>query len=102
MSSISSPALSDLVQQFETAARTAAASVERVPCSGADLEGAVKRIATGRMAIAETLDLPPELFAGLRRLPSVVTGRSKQELVTIRRCADVILCDRWAAEFEHG
>lgn len=82
MSSISSPARSDFVQQFETAARTAAASVERVPSSGAGLEAAVKKIASGRVAIAETLDLPPELFAGLRRLPGVVTGRSKQELAS--------------------
>jgi L-lactate dehydrogenase complex protein LldG len=82
MSSISSPVRSDLLQQFEAAARTAAASVERVPFSAAGLETAVKKIVTGRMAIAETFDLPAELFAGLRRLPGVVTGRSKQELAS--------------------
>ena len=79
MSSISS-ARQDLVQQFETAAISVAASVERVPFTQADLSAAVKKIAAARLAIAQTLDLPSELFDHLRTLPGVVTGRSKQEL----------------------
>jgi len=43
---------------------------------------AVRKIAKGRIAIAETLDLPSDLFSDLRRLPGIVTGRSKQELAT--------------------
>ena len=82
MSSISSAARQDLLQQFETAAKSAAASVERVSFSAASLELAVKKIAKGRIAIAETLDLPSDLFSDVRRLPGVVTGRSKQELAT--------------------
>jgi len=82
MSSISSAARQDLLQQFETAARSAAASLERVHFSAASLEMAVRKIAKGRIAIAETLDLPSDLFSDLRRLPGIVTGRSKQELAT--------------------
>ena len=80
MSSISSPVRQDLLLQFEAAARSAAASIERVPYSAESLAAAVKRIATGRIAIAETLDLPPDLFADLRKLPGLVRGRSKEEL----------------------
>jgi len=80
MSSFSSVARQDLVQQFETTAISAAASVERVPFTGGDLAEAVKKIAAARLAVAQTLDLPSELFDELRKLPGVVTGRSKQEL----------------------
>src|SRR5207237_3293835 len=55
-------------------------SIERVPYSAESLAAAVQRIATGRIAIAETLDLLPDLFADLRKLPGVVKGRSKEEL----------------------
>lgn len=82
MSSISSAPRHDLVQQFETAATSAAASVERVIYAAGALAAAVKKIATGRIAVGQTLDLPSDLFSELRKLPGVVTGRSKQELAT--------------------
>jgi L-lactate dehydrogenase complex protein LldG len=71
-----------LISQFEAAARTAFATVERLPSSAAELATAVARIASGRIAIAEPLDLPPELFSNLGRLPGIVKNRSKQELAT--------------------
>lgn len=80
MSSVSSPVRQELVLQFEAAATSAAASVERVPNSAGSLAAAVRRIANGRIAIAETLDLPSDLFSDLRRLPGIMTGRSKLEL----------------------
>lgn len=80
MSSLSSATQPDLVQQFETAAISAAASVERVPFTPRDLAAAVKKIAAGRLAVAPTLDLPSDLFSQLQTLPGVVTGRSKEEL----------------------
>jgi len=80
MSSISTATPRDLVRQFETAAISAAASVERVPFSATSLEAAIKRRASGRIAIAETLDLPSGLFSELHRLQGVVTARSKAEL----------------------
>jgi L-lactate dehydrogenase complex protein LldG len=77
-----SPAKPDLLSQFEAAARTAFATVERVPSSAAELAAAVARIARGRIAIAEPLDVPEAMFSELRRLPRVVSDRSKQELAT--------------------
>ena len=68
--------------QFEAAAVSAAASIERVHASAVSLAAAIKRVAAGRIAIAETLDLPSDLFSELRKLPNVVIGRSKQELAT--------------------
>jgi L-lactate dehydrogenase complex protein LldG len=82
VSLVSSPARQDLVSQFEVAARTAFATVERVPLSAAELAVAVARIATGRIAIAEPLDLAAELFSELGHLPGIVKDRSKQELAT--------------------
>src|SRR5690348_12775385 len=82
MSSISSPARQDLMLQFETAAASAVASVERVGFSPASLAAAVGRRASGRIAVADTLDLPPSLFSDLRKLPGVVTARTKLELAT--------------------
>lgn len=82
MTSVPSPRLSDLIARFETEALAAAASVERVPNSAVDLRAAVERIASGSIAIAEPLDLRPELFAEVRKLPGVILGRSKEELAT--------------------
>jgi L-lactate dehydrogenase complex protein LldG len=56
--------------------------VERVPSSAAELAAAVARIATGRIAIAEPLDVTTELFFELGHLPGIVKDRSKQELAT--------------------
>jgi L-lactate dehydrogenase complex protein LldG len=69
-----------LISQFEAAARTAFATVDRVPSSAAELAAAVARIASGRIAIAEPLDLPSELFTNLGHLTGIVRDRSKQEL----------------------
>jgi L-lactate dehydrogenase complex protein LldG len=82
MHSISSAARQDLLLQFEAAATSAAASVERVRYSAQSLAAAVNRIAGGRIAIAETLDLPPDLFSDLRKMPGVVMSRTKSELAT--------------------
>ena len=72
----------DLLAQFESAARTAFATVERIPASPAALASAVSRFGAVRIAIAEPLDLPGELFSELLRLPAIVTGRSKSDLAT--------------------
>ncbi|HVH88843.1 MAG TPA: LUD domain-containing protein [Terriglobales bacterium] len=72
----------DLLAQFEFAARTAYATVEFVPSSAVALAAAVGRVAHGRIAIAEPLDIAHELFAELRRMPGIVTRRSKAELAS--------------------
>lgn len=82
MSSVSSPAREELLLQFETAARSAAASVERVPYSATALASVVGRIAKGRIAISEPQDLPSEVFAELQRMPGLVVQRSKQDVAT--------------------
>lgn len=88
----------DLIAQFEAAARSAAATVERVPATAGALAFALGRIAIGRIAISEPLDLPAELFADLYRLPGIVTGRSKAELAT----CDVGITDAFAAVARTG
>lgn len=81
MTSAFSAATQDLIAQFEREARAAAASVGRVRSSG-DIAAAVQRFSGGKIAIAEPLDLPAELFADTRRLPGVTLGRSKEELAS--------------------
>jgi L-lactate dehydrogenase complex protein LldG len=77
---VPAPARRELVSQFEAAARTAFATVERVPASATELASAVARIARGRIAVAEPLDVPEAMFSQLRRLPGLISDRSKQEL----------------------
>ena len=71
----------DLIEQFENAARDAAATVERLPRSPEKIAAAVGRVAPGaqRIAVAEPHGLPAELFDACRRLPGVFAGRSKIE-----------------------
>lgn len=88
----------ELVEQFEAAARTAFATVERIPVSAPALASAVARLAHGRIAVAEPLDLPGELFSQLHKLPGVVTGRSKQELAA----CDVGITDAFAGVARTG
>jgi len=84
-----------LLEQFEAAAREAAASVERVERSPAAIAAAVARLApTGAaIAVAAPLHLSSELFAQVRQLPGVLTGRSRHELST----ADLGVTDAFAA-----
>jgi L-lactate dehydrogenase complex protein LldG len=77
-----SAARSNLVSQFDAAARSAFATIERVTRSADELANAVRRIARGRIAIAEPQDLPAALFSELNQLPGVVRERSKQALAT--------------------
>ena len=98
MSFVSSPIRRSLISQFETAVVSTAATVERVHRSASELGNAVRRIARGRIAIAEPLDLPNQLFSELRRLPGVVVERSKQELAT----CDVGVTDAFAGVARTG
>jgi len=87
-----------MITLFEDAIRLAAGSVERVPCSARDLAVAVGRIAKGKIAIAEPLDLPAEPFSEIRRLPGVTSGRSKAELAA----CDVGITDAFAGVARTG
>jgi L-lactate dehydrogenase complex protein LldG len=71
----------DLIGHFEIAARDAAATVERIPRSAAEIAAAVERFAPGaqRMVVAEPASLPAGLFDACRKLPGVFTGRTKKE-----------------------
>ena len=97
MTSAFSAARQESIAQFEREARAAAATVERVT-SSVDIAAAVQRFSGGKIAIAEPLDLPAELFADTRRLPGVTLGRSKDELAT---CA-VGVTDAFAAVARTG
>ncbi|HKT26030.1 MAG TPA: LUD domain-containing protein, partial [Terriglobales bacterium] len=88
----------DLIARFEAAARSAAATVERLPATAGALASAVERTAKGRIAIAEPLDLPAELFADLYRLPGIVTARSKSELAA----CDLGITDAFASVARTG
>ena len=98
MSSVAPHVRSDLIARFETEALAAAASVERVPTSALNLRNAVERIAKGSIAIAEPLDLSPELFAEVRKLSGVIVGRSKEELAG----CDVGITDAFAGVARTG
>lgn len=84
-----------LLEQFETSARAAAATVERVERSASALAAAVARLAPppARIAIAEPVHLPAELFLECRRMQGVFAGRSRAELST----ADAGVTDAFAA-----
>lgn len=88
----------DLIARFEAAARSAAATVERAPATSLALASAVERIAKGRIAIAEPLDVPAELFAELYRFPGIVSARSKAELAS----CDVGITDAFAGVARTG
>ncbi|MGB6546979.1 MAG: LUD domain-containing protein [Candidatus Acidiferrales bacterium] len=91
---------------FETAARAAAATVERIPRfadiseQSEQLARAVLRAAPDarRIAVAPPADLAPELFAACERLPGVFTGRGKSELAA----ADLGITDAFAAVARTG
>jgi L-lactate dehydrogenase complex protein LldG len=89
-----------LVDQFETAVRVAAASVERMPRSAERLAEAVSRLEpeAKRIAVAEPLDLPTQLFESCRRLPGAFVGRSKHDLES----ADVGVTDAFAGVARTG
>ncbi|MGI9103637.1 MAG: LUD domain-containing protein [Terriglobales bacterium] len=69
-------------EAFESAALSAAATVERVPRASEAIAAAVARLAPPRapIAIAEPFVLAPELLEGCRRLPGVFAGRSKKDM----------------------
>ncbi|MGB6429839.1 MAG: LUD domain-containing protein [Candidatus Acidiferrales bacterium] len=91
---------------FESAARAAAATVERISRSAEisrlseELARAVLRAAPAarRIAVAPPADLPANLFAACERLPGVFTGRSKSEL----SAADVGITDAFAGVSRTG
>ena len=80
-----SAAPTDLLFQFEQEACAAAATVERVPRSPEQLAAAVRRVApeAKRIAIAEPLDLAPELFLSCCALPGIVHERTKEALSSL-------------------
>ena len=71
----------NLLEQFERAARGAAASAERVPRTAEALAAAVGRIARDapRIVLAEPYHLPTALFDACRRLPGVLEGCTKRD-----------------------
>lgn len=95
-----SPAV-HLYDEFAAAARVAAATVEHVAASPAAIAEAVRRVAPAaqRIAVAQPLDLPAELFADCRRLPGVLPSpASKSQLAT----ADLGITDAFAAVASSG
>lgn len=67
--------------QFIAAAEAAAATTERVKGTAEDVAEAVSRAAgdAKRIVVAETGDLPPEIFAACRVLPGVIKIQSRKE-----------------------
>ncbi|HZQ92446.1 MAG TPA: LUD domain-containing protein [Terriglobales bacterium] len=89
-----------LVEQFEAAARAAAARVDRVPRSADAIAAAVQRLEPGakRIAIAEPMDVDAELFSACRRLPGAFSGGGKKEFAA----ADAGLTDVFAGVARTG
>jgi L-lactate dehydrogenase complex protein LldG len=71
-----------LMEEFERAAVSAAATVERVGRDARQIAAAVERFAPDapRIIVAEPRELPATLFAACRALPGALTGRAKSEL----------------------
>lgn len=75
----------NLVRQFEAAAKAAGATVEFVP---RDSSCIARSIASGfpdakRIALADPIYLPWDLFAECRRLPGLTQTHSKRELAAV-------------------
>jgi L-lactate utilization protein LutC len=80
-SSLAQSAAMSLVEAFQKSAVAAAATVERVPRSAADIAAAVARIVpAGPLAVAEPLYLPAALFEACRRLPGAFDARSRKAM----------------------
>ena len=90
-----------LIERFAQAARAAWTTVERVETSAAAIAAAVRRAAPAaqRIAVAQPLDLPAELFAECRRLPGVLgSPATKSQLAT----ADLGITDAFAGVASSG
>jgi len=89
-----------LLEQFEQQAVAAAATVERIPRSSAQIAAAVARLAPAdsRIAIADSQDLPAELLQDCRRLPGVFAGRGRSELAA----ADIGVTEAFAGVARTG
>jgi len=77
--------LAPLFERFSRAAIDAGATVEQIPRSSTALASAIRRV-TGearRIAFANAIDLPSDLFEECRRAPNVVTARSRIELSSL-------------------
>src|SRR5437667_1065682 len=77
--------LAPLFERFSRAAIDAGATVEQIPRSSTALASAIRRV-TGearRMAFADAIDLPSDLFEECRRAANVVTARSRIELSSL-------------------
>lgn len=70
------------VERFESAARAAAATVERVPKDAGSIAQAIRRAFpdANKIVIAAPAHLPGRLFEGCRQLRGVIEGKSKNEL----------------------
>lgn len=91
------PCRAGSIERFAEAARAVASRVENVERSAAAVASAVSRIATAagaqRIAIAQAHDVSDELLDLCRKLPGVVTGRSRADLAN----CDVGVTDAFAA-----
>jgi L-lactate dehydrogenase complex protein LldG len=83
------------VERFAAEARAVAATVECVPRTATAIASAVQRAAPDatRIVIADARDIPDELFDLCRKLPGVISGRTRQEMAS----ADVGITDAFAA-----
>lgn len=90
----------NLIDQFEEAARGAAATVQRLPRDPALIAAAVERASphSPRIAVADSHDLPAELLEACRKLPGVFPGRSKTDLAN----ADVGITEAFAGVAASG
>ena len=73
----------DVLEQFESSAKAAVASVEFIDRAPAALRDAISRAAgnAGRILFAPPQDLPPELFADFASDPRVLSHPTAEELV---------------------
>jgi len=81
---VADPAQTSLIDLFVTRAMEAAAKVERIPRSAADVRAAIARAAEGArtLVVADGDLLPAEIFSTVRSLPGVISNPTDDQLAT--------------------
>ena len=90
----------EVLDRFETAGRTAAATVERIPRSPDALAAALSRATSGakRVLFADPEDLPAELFASFLETVKPIVKPTEEEL----RCSEIGVTEAFAGVMRTG
>ncbi len=90
----------EVLDRFETAAKAAAASIERIPRTAGALAGALSLATSGakRVLFADPEDLPADLFAPFKQAVNPITTPTEEEL----RCSEIGVTEAFAGVARTG